>query len=285
MNENRAQVLLPSIVAGSSGRSVTGMSGSLSRARNQPFETYLTTDEGLRFGLFGKGSSLESRIRTLRDLRIPLVVELSGTLIEPHEVNAAAFVVVSDIRASTQAATPPMTSTAVPAASTPSPTPVATLDPQVQGVAIPLAIIRFNLVNLRSAPASTAAPSGRVLADTACDILGRNAANTWFKIDCIDGSEGWIDKRLVEVQGVAENLPVVDSANQETGDALVTPSPTLPATAATPTATPDAPVDRWRATYYNNGQLSGDPVYATSVETLDFDWGVSSPHISVSPLN
>lgn len=61
---------------------------------------------------------------------------------------------------------------------------------------------------------------------------------------------------------------------------LPTPTPTrsvTPTQASMPTPTQTVPTDYWRAEFFNNKALSGNPIYATTATNIDFNWGSAAP--------
>lgn len=139
----------------------------------------------------------------------------------------------------------------------------------------PTATVRFSMVNLYLQPSQNSAIVGIVVMGQSCPIEGRNDAATWLLLRCT-ASRGWIDRRLVSVNGDAEAVLVVDK------NALI-PPPSQPPT-PTPTAPPATPpmtFAGWKASYFNNPNLQGAPVAYDDVQFIDFRWGYDAPKPAV----
>src|SRR5690606_31996613 len=119
-------------------------------------------------------------------------------------------------------------------------------------VPVPVAVVKFDEVNLYIGPGSTYPVVGKVVRRQACEVTGRNPARTWLQLTCTDGQQGWIDARLVEVQG---NVAVVLVVNP----VVPTPAPTMAVATATPTPTPVV-YTGWRTELFDNVDLAGSPV-------------------------
>ena len=236
---------------------VYGLLGILTPATNQPFSTYLVAANDVTVGLLGATPAVEAQIVALRGDTGGTGAKVWGTYQPRANAGNVPQIVVSDILA-------------------------AELDDQPQapsGQTGPVAVIQFDLVNLRTGPGTRFPPSGQATLNQVCDIIGRNELETWYLIDCLGGDTGWMDVRMVTVNGDTSLVPVVDGVTSE-AQPLATPTP-LPV--QTPAATPLPPSDYWAATFYNNSQLSGDAVLNASTADINFNWGTGSPHPSVSP--
>ncbi|RIK48591.1 MAG: hypothetical protein DCC57_13330 [Chloroflexi bacterium] len=226
------------------GGRVYGLLGRLGQQQGARFSYTLTTPAGALYGLAGETPAVEEQMATLaRAAPVPFV-KVWG------EVTAGAppLIVVSGLLPTEAPGAPPVPTGAV------------------TGASIPVAIVKFDLVNLHSEPSESSARTGAVVRGQACDIVGRTPAVTWWLLDCADGQEGWIDVRLVTAQGSTAGVPIVTSAV-----GVATP-------AAPPTATPAVPSFKgWRMEMYANPYLSGDPVALADVSQIDFDWGLGAP--------
>ncbi len=221
---------------------VYGLLGALVQPPGRRYTTYLATADGPLYGLVGESAELEREIVALARSDNP-TVKVWGELrrIPGTELS----IVVSGI--------------------------LPTEPPALGGAASPVVVVKFGLVNVYAGPDSRAARVGAVTLNQVCDIVGRNRTMTWWEVSCSRGVRGWIDARLVTAQGNVLNVPIVDWSEPPPP----TPTP-RPQPAATATPTPSA--DRaWRAEFFANPRLAGDPVAARDVTAVDFNWGTGSP--------
>jgi len=149
----------------------------------------------------------------------------------------------------------PPTETPVPATPTPvppgfSPTPAATLLPNVTVLptdtplpgptATPLpnvtivpaapnpnvAVVIAPALNVRSGPSTLYPVITTVPAGTVLTVLGRNESNTWIAVQLPDGTQGWVTRSLTDYVAVSSNVLTAEPL----------PTPTLiPGVTATPT--------------------------------------------------
>lgn len=131
--------------------------------------------------------------------------------------------------------TPTPTETPIPT-DTPTPLPSDTPTPE-----IPVAVvIGEEQSNLRAGPGANYDTVAQVQRDAELEILAKNAAGDWFQVCCVDGQEGWIVARLVEVRGdanlvqIAANIPAPPTN---------TPVPTRPAAPRPQPTAPPAPTN------------------------------------------
>lgn len=238
------------VITGQPLDSINALVGQVHRATNRSFGNYLLTDDNLTYGLVGANVALEQRIATLRGAEPPLPVIVWGTVYQVVGTEDLPVIVVDRIQSTS---------------ATPEPT-----------TALPIAIVKFDLVNLRTGPANRYAQAGQVVRGQRCTVVGRNRASTWWEIECRETMHGWIDRRLVDVAGDVARLPITEP----TIIVVVTPSPTptAPPTRLPPTATPAPPPSFvWRASYYNNRDLQGEPAVVQEVAAINFGWGVNPP--------
>lgn len=162
----------------------------------------------------------------------------------------------------------------------PEPTPSGAIS-----VEAPKAQARFALVNLQLGADASYEASGQITPRDACDIVGRNlVANYWF-LECDSGARGWIDSRFVIVTGSTQNVPIIQVVVMV---ATASPAPLAPTALPIPTATlaPPPPTPNltrgWRASFYNNTVLSGEPAVVDDLSDVNFNWGAGSPYSSIN---
>jgi len=234
---------------------VYALLGNLMATSGRRYSYYLITVDNRVFGLAGESPEEDARISALATTSPGPQVKVWGTAYEPSGPGGEASIVVTGI---------------LPAQDTPTPTPTATPSPTPTPTGPPVAVVRFSLVTLRAGPSQSAAAAGSVVYNQRCAIVGRYPAGTWLQIDCGDGTQGWIDSRLVEVEGNLGAAPLLAP--------LPTLQPTQPPTPIpAPTSTPQA---AWRVTLFTNMGLVDPPVAQAFVDVINFDWGYNSP----SPL-
>ena len=242
---------------------VFGLLGTLLAAQGQPFSTYLVLadpndESGRRIGLVGETPDLEARITALRDQQpegqaSDSQVKVWGVYLAPQNAATEPRVVASDI---------------IPASAT------------APGVALPMAVVKFDRVNLRQGPGNRFPHDGQATQGETCVIVNRTEVGTWYFIDCPGDVAGWIDRRLVDVNGNADRVPIVDEI-VAVQPAVPVPTP-LPASTPTPVPTPDLPptADR-RGEYYANPQLVPPLQFQQNVGEINFQWGTGSPNPSI----
>ena len=146
---------------------------------------------------------------------------------------------------------------------------------------------RFSLINLKSGPGDSFPRSGEITPAEACPIRGQNPEGTHWLLDCPSGNRGWIDGRFVTVSGSTRDVPTLQTTIA-TATATVTPSPTPFAPTATPVPPPSPtpnPTLGWRASFYNNASLSGDPLVVDDLPDINLSWGAGSPYPGIGADN
>jgi PKD repeat protein len=146
---------------------------------------------------------------------------------------------------------PTATPTEVPSAPTPTPQPGS-----------PMATATTD-VNIRGGPGTTYPVLGVLRTGQSAEITGVSADGGWWQIrfsGAADG-RGWLSARYVSAQNT-KDVPLVQA-------------PALPPT-ATPVPTP-VTIRDWRGEYYNNQNLSGNPVLVRNDVSVNFDWGAGVP--------
>ena len=242
------------------GAKVYGLLGTLERPTGWRYTYYLSTANNGYFALAGQTPQLEREIGALARSGVKPSVKVWGEVQAAEEADEPPLIVVTGIiDAETAAPTP--------TASPPVVTPPA-------GVSVPVAVVKFQVVNLYGGPASSTAVVGQVVQRQACEVTGRNSASTWLQLTCPDGQQGWVDARLVEVQGSLASVIVINAT-------VATPTPSTPtpstvAATVTPTPTPMS-FSGWRTELFDNMRLSGTPVAVVDVPNVNFNWGSSGP--------
>ena len=136
---------------------VYALQGTLGRAENQNFATYMLSADGVAYALVGETPAVEAEITTLRDQRV--IVKVWGTLYPQGRVSATPEIVVANILAES---------------SPPAPTPAAQ----------PTAVVRSGIINIRTGPDTNYESIGTLNQGTRCTISGRDPANTWWQAQC-----------------------------------------------------------------------------------------------------
>jgi len=122
-------------------------------------------------------------------------------------------------------------------------------------------------LNIRSGPGTVYPVLGLLRAEQTAEVTGISADAAWWQIKFSGAADGhgWVSANYVTAQNI-RNVPMV-------------PAPPLPATPTptpTPTSTPVV-ISDWRGEYYNNSNLSGNPVLVRNDVSVNFDWGTGSP--------
>lgn len=241
----------PSPLTGLPLETINALVGQIHRATDRNFGNYLLTDDNLTYGLVGATVALEQKITTLRNQEPPIAVVVWGTSYAIVGAEDIAVIVVANIQSA-------------------SATPVA------PNVTLPIAVVKFDLVNLRAGPANSYARTGQVVLRQRCTVVGRDRLSNWWELACSETVKGWIDRRLVEVTGETATLPITEP----TIIVVITPSPIPTATATRPPPTATAalpPSNVWRASYFDNRNLQGQPVVVQEAAAINFIWGANPP--------
>lgn len=257
--------------------------------------TQFVTANGLTFGLAGATAAVNNELARLAALTPPASVKIWGTLYRRADTGAS-FIVVTQITVeegitptATPQVTPRATPTVMPTVTRPTPTRTATVTPAglptplptpqptatpspspspTVNAAPPVAVGRFDAVNLRAVPGTGDARTGVIARGEECPIVGQYANGTWLQVEC-SGGTGWIQPQFVTTGGNLGSIPDVTP--------VPTPTPTATSTVTpTPTSTP-VTFSGWKMSVYNNAQLQGDPVTVGDVPGVDFNWGMGGP--------
>ena len=194
-----------------STRPVNALLGAIEPTGGGPFDSYLRTTSDQRYFLVGATASVEQQIARLREQEV--AAQVWGTLytyVDPATGATNAQLVANRLVVSNSDALRP--------ADTP-----------------PLAVAKFDRINLHAGPQNSFASVGRVTRGEACPIVGQNERGTWWLIECADGARGWINALLVNTQGNTDSLSTAQLATATPQSAPPTATPVPPtATALAP---------------------------------------------------
>ena len=154
-----------------------------------------------------------------------------------------------------------------PSGATPTETPAVETTTTVTATPGSPSVIALANVSVRSGPGIEYPVTGLLPAGGSADVIGRNAASTWWLISApnIQGNQGWVPDDQVTTSNVT-SVPVA------------TPPP-LP----TPTATPLQTFNGWKGEYFANADLQGQPVVVQDDPQINFNWGAGAPAPGVPP--
>ena len=168
----------------------------------------------------------------------------------------------------------------------PSLSPLASPTPGTpQVVSLVPCTVGLNALELRSGPGPGYALIRTLPAGTTLSALKyHNAPELWLLVETIRGEAGWINASAVSCRGDLSRLPVVQVVSLPTPATLpastsspVVAAPTpIPVPVASPTLPPPS-LASWRGEYYDNPNLSGEPVLVRDEPVLDFNWISDSP--------
>jgi len=236
---------------------VYALPGTLSHAVNRSYDTILTIASGNQYGLVGQTPDIEAQIVEFRTLGETFQVKVWGDRYPAATEDDLEVIVVSNIQPAT-----PATPTSLPsatAAPTDVPVPTATPAPVTPPTpAVPFAVISAATVNVRSGPSTDYPVVGSAVAGQSCAVTGRNQEATWWQLSCTGGISGWAFGELLALAGPINTVGIVQTA--------------LP-----PTPLPPTTFTGWKATYYNNPYVHGDPVLTVDSPDINFNWGSGSP--------
>lgn len=97
----------------------------------------------------------------------------------------------------------------------PPPTPRPTSRPTPTAVTKPIVQVRSTTVNLRSGPGTDYSVIGRATPGAQLPITGKNSANDWWQVCCVDGQRVWVAARVVDAHGPLSQVPVVPASLTE----------------------------------------------------------------------
>lgn len=124
-------------------------------------------------------------------------------------------------------------------------------------------------LNVRQGPGVNYDILGVLLYGQTAEITGRNAEATWWQIRFASSNDdfGWVSAEFSTAENI-QNVPVV----------VAPPRPTVaPTPQPTATPVPGIVITDWRGEYYNNRNLSGDPVLIRNDIAVSYDWGLNAP--------
>jgi uncharacterized protein YraI len=168
-----------------------------------------------------------------------------GTLYPDGRMSSTPEIVVSSVTSSTPA---------------PTPTPVNTQ---------PQATVSVAALNMRLGPGTNYPVIGSLTLGETCDIIGRNAATSWWNVQCPKNLKGWVAAQLVSVTGSTANVPII----------VAPPPPT-----STPVP-PSATCSGWTSAFYPNRDLLGSPATSACVNQINFNWNGASPYPQMPATN
>jgi uncharacterized protein YraI len=218
---------------------VYALQGTLNKATNQNFATYMITSDGTAYALVGETPEVEQQIIALREQGANTLAKVWGVLYPQGRLSATPEIVVTSI---------------VPAESVPTPT------PQAQPIQ-PQATVTAASINVRRGPGTAYPVIGALQQGQTCTLIGKNAAATWWQVQCASGLQGWVFGELVVTTGDIAGIPVVN-----------TPPPP-----PTPTPAPPTVFNGWKASVWHNMDLAGEPARVADVREIAFDWGDGPP--------
>lgn len=256
-------LLLVQPVAAQAVGPVYALPGTLSPAANRSYDSILTVANGTQYGIAGQTPEIEAQIVQFRAQGTAFEVKVWGDRYPAASEDDLEVIIVSSIQQAVP--TPDITTTAT-ATPTPTPTdlptPMRTAEPTP---AVPIAIVSVENVNVRSGPGTNYTRVGSLVAGQVCSITGRNQASTWWRLSC-PLVNGWVFGELLSLAGPLTLVPVIQ-------------------TAPPPTPVPPATFNNWKTSFFNNRDLSGEPVLVVDQPNIDFNWGGGSPRAEVNSDN
>lgn len=90
----------------------------------------------------------------------------------------------------------------------------------VQPIAGPVAIVNTGALNVRSGPGPTYSSVAVVTSGQQLLLIGRNASATWVKVQLPNGVQGWVNVYYVQTSVRVADLPVVETAPPDAGQAI-----------------------------------------------------------------
>ncbi len=229
------------------GAPVAALAGYFQTAQDAPFPfVYVAGTE--RLSVAGVNAEMETQIGVLAAQSTPVPVKIWGARYGATRPATQTELIVNEILIDGGQAQP-------------TPTPAKSVT----------AVVRYNVINLYATPYQSTAVVGQATGGQTCPVLGRDSAAAWLYLDC-NGIRGWADVRLLTVSGSLSGVPIMTNP---------APSPTpRPTVMPTPSPTPPA-TQGWRASYFDNANLSGAPLLVADSPAVNFDWGYGSPGASV----
>lgn len=230
---------------------VYGVQGHFEVAAGSTFPEVFIGEDGTRLTVAGVNATVAQQINVLARQSPPPTVQVWGTRNFEPKASYVPDLVVSEVLPQGDQAQPAPGSSG--------------------GAAAVNAVVNFSLVNLYSTPSQSMSVVGQARAGEKCVVQGKDGSGGWLLVDC-GATQGWIDRRLVNVTGSVDSVPTVNTQ--------VSPQPPTQPLQPTPTAppvTPPATFQGWKVSYFNSPTLSGSPVAYDDVQDINFNWGYGSP--------
>ncbi|NJN95630.1 MAG: hypothetical protein HC875_16730 [Anaerolineales bacterium] len=199
--------------------------------------------------------------------------------------------------------TPTLTSTPVDSFASegdtlPSLSPLATPTPGTpSAVFVVPCTVGVDSLQMRGGPGPNYDSIKTLAAGTRLVALKYTASGSWLLVETTQHEAGWVNTAAVVCRGDLSRLPVAqgvgDPATSVPSPAATplptaTPRPAFPTPTPTTAASPTLPapsLGSWRGEYYNNSNLTGEPVLVRDDPALDFNWGPGSPDPNVPTDN
>jgi len=157
------------------------------------------------------------------------------------------------------------------------------------GLTIPCAVASEAL-NLREGPGTSYSPIAVLPAGATVSARKCYPGAEWLLVETVAQEIGWAKTSLLACQGDPSQLPIaggIIAGGPSPAASVPTPAPTpTPVTAADDDSQGEPPavgilpppaLNAWRAEYYDNASLLGNPVLIRQDPDLDFNWILDSP--------
>ncbi len=195
----------------------------------------------------------------------------------PSPPTPTAYAILQDVSTPTPTVTPsPFALTSGGDTLSPLPSPVPAPPTPTSAIHI-RCTVGVNVLNLREGPGTSYGLIRTLPTGASLSVLKRAADGSWLLVETEQQQVGWVYCPFVTCQGDLADLPVAHG--------VVVQSPALPTATATPPLTPTSlmtpgpplSLDSWRAEYYDNASLLGEPVLIREDPLIDFNWILDSP--------
>lgn len=137
-------------------------------------------------------------------------------------------------------------------------------------------ILANTAINIRGGPGTDYPILGLLQTGQNAEVTGISPDQGWWQIKFsgVSNGRGWVATKYV-MAGNTANVPVVQPPSRPANPPTSTPAPT-----STPIVISD-----WRAEYFNNLSLSGNPNLMRNDSAIQFDWGYGAPAAEVGADN